>query len=336
VSVSYLHDEAGFVSERNGIPLRWTASGRLAGHGALSFQWDMAGRPIAVGLGAATRHFERFGGAVETDPASGALRVLDLGFVRVDLASGERHYRHADFRGNTSFVSDATGEVVAHYRYAAYGVDAVFGSDADARRFAGGADLGDGLVLLGARVQDAVSGRFLSPDPVFGELNQYAYTLGNPVQFWDPDGMHPQTVAEAQWQVFRASHTFAAAVLGVFLAPFAPVPLATIPLSLGNLFIQGVELGNALSELHDLRSSPDAGGPGSGGGGGSPPAPGGPGPAVVEKHVEISVDAAVEAPTATCAPARLASGVPDLRGLLVWLAPLQLALGWAALRRRRS
>jgi hypothetical protein len=192
-------------------------------------------------------------------------------------------------------------------------------------------------VLLGARVQDAVSGRFLSPDPVFGELNQFAYTLGNPVQFWDPDGMHPQTVAEAEWQVVEASEAFTAAVVGVFLASlYSPARFVTIPLALGNLFIRGVRLGNALSELHELRSAPDAGGPGSGGGGGSPPGPGGAGPAVVEKHVEIRVEAAVEAPTATCAPARLASGVPDLRGLLVWLAPLQLALGWAALRRRRS
>jgi RHS repeat-associated protein len=335
-SVSYLHDEAGFVRERNGAPLTWTASGRLAAWGALSFQWDMAGRPISVSAGGATRHFGRFGGAVETHPATGALRVLDLGFVRVDFDGGQRHYRHRDFRGNTSFVSDAGGEVVAHYRYAAYGLDAVFGSDGDRCRFAGGADLGDGLVLLGARVQDARTGRFLSQDPVFSELNQYAYTLGNPVQLWDPDGMHAETVAEAQWEVVRASHLFSGAVVGIVLAPlYAPLPLVAIPLALGALFVTGVDLGNALSELHELRSAPDGGGPGSGGGGGSPPGAGGRAPAPADKSVEIYVEATVEAPSATCAPARLASGVPDLRRLLALLVPLQLVLTCAVLRRRR-
>ena len=31
-------------------------------------------------------------------------------------------------------------------------------------------------------------GRFLSQDPVFQEINQYSYTLGNPVWWGDPDG----------------------------------------------------------------------------------------------------------------------------------------------------
>jgi hypothetical protein len=35
---------------------------------------------------------------------------------------------------------------------------------------------------------DPLVGRFISPDPVFQLLNQYSYTLGNPIWFWDPDG----------------------------------------------------------------------------------------------------------------------------------------------------
>jgi hypothetical protein len=148
--------------------------------------------------------------------------------------------------------------------------------------------------------------------------------------------LHPETVAEAEWQVVEASEAFTAAVVGVFLASlYSPARFVTIPLALGNLFIRGVRLGNALSELHELRNAPDAGGPGSGGGGGSPPGAGGGSPAPADKSVEIYVEATVEAPSATCAPTRLASGVPDLRRLLALLLPLQLALGWAALRQRR-
>ena len=47
--------------------------------------------------------------------------------------------------------------------------------------------MGD-LVLLGARVHDPQAGRFLSPDPIFQTVNQFAYTQANPVSFSDPGG----------------------------------------------------------------------------------------------------------------------------------------------------
>ncbi|MFI7298950.1 RHS repeat-associated core domain-containing protein [Streptomyces sp. NPDC050121] len=51
-----------------------------------------------------------------------------------------------------------------------------------------------GLNLLGARNYDAVTGRFLSPDPVFqaGDPNQmggYTYAADNPASSSDPSGM---------------------------------------------------------------------------------------------------------------------------------------------------
>jgi RHS repeat-associated protein len=87
--------------------------------------------------------------------------------------------------------SDDAGAVTLHRGYAPYGARASIGAGDGAAGFAGGRELA-GLVLIGGRLLDPAAGRFLSPDPVLQTVNQYAYTLANPVAFWDPDGR--------QWQ----------------------------------------------------------------------------------------------------------------------------------------
>ncbi|MCP4490087.1 MAG: RHS repeat-associated core domain-containing protein, partial [Gammaproteobacteria bacterium] len=61
--------------------------------------------------------------------------------------------------------------------------------------FAGGIyDMHTELTRFGARDYDGVSGRWMSKDPIFfngGDFNLYAYVLGNPVNFYDPDGLVP-------------------------------------------------------------------------------------------------------------------------------------------------
>ncbi len=75
-------------------------------------------------------------------------------------------------------VSVETGQIVNHYRYSPYGVDAVFGSRGDWVTFVGRPEIGE-LMVLGLRIYDPAIGRFLSPDPIFQPINQNAYTLGN-------------------------------------------------------------------------------------------------------------------------------------------------------------
>jgi RHS repeat-associated protein len=113
----------------------------------------------------------------------------------VDLVAGQHRYRHLDFRGNVKFVSDQQGEIQSHYHYDAYGLRRVFGSEDDPVRFAGRIQIGE-LVAMGARIYDPAVGRFLSPDPVLQNLNQYAYTLGNPIWFSDPSGRDAEGVME--------------------------------------------------------------------------------------------------------------------------------------------
>jgi RHS repeat-associated protein len=197
VTLGYAYDEAGFATLRGGDPISWSATGRMASVGADSITWDLRGRPIATSIGGVNAEFVYFGGRVPNDPQSGALQALDLGVARVDFDAVGRTYRHFDFRYNVSFVSDETGSIVSHYQYSPYGVDTVFGYDGDAVRFVGRTQIGD-LMWLGARIYDPLVGRFLSPDPVFNLVNQFTYTLGNPIRYWDPDGQESQAQAKAR------------------------------------------------------------------------------------------------------------------------------------------
>jgi RHS repeat-associated protein len=183
----YAWDAAGYCVSRGGVALEWTALGRIAAIGpAASFEWDLLGRPLRRVVAGEERRF-RFGGRVETD-AAGLPRRLELGAVSLRLDTGERRYRHLDFRGNVKLESDDAGGVALHLRYGPTGIDASFGAGDGAATFAGGRDLG-GLLLVGTRVLDPDAGRFLSPDPLLQLVNQYSYTLANPVTFWDPDGL---------------------------------------------------------------------------------------------------------------------------------------------------
>ena len=182
----YQWDEAGFMTMRDGVPLTWNAAGFLTGVGdSVELELDSLGRPLWVRLPEGISR-PLFGGMVAGDanrlPAS-----LDLGEVKIDLAGGDRFYRHQDFRGNVQMVSDDQGRIVEFYTYSPFGVESDLGEGLDTRTFAQGQRLGDFLVL-GSRVYDPETGRFISPDPVYHPINQFAYTLGNPLAFWDPGG----------------------------------------------------------------------------------------------------------------------------------------------------
>jgi RHS repeat-associated protein len=187
--VAYAYDEAGYATARSGTPIHWTAQGFVAAIGAdAEFDWDALGRPLRrVVQGEETRLL--FGGRVEAD-SLGAPDRIDLDEVVLQLDTGERRYRHHDFRGNVKLVSDDRGDVVAHYGYSAYGIEQRTGSSDDASTFARGRAIGD-LVLLGGRLHDPSAGRFLAPDPILQLASQHGYTQANPVWFWDPTGSAP-------------------------------------------------------------------------------------------------------------------------------------------------
>jgi RHS repeat-associated protein len=324
---SYGYDAAGFATSRNGVPLAWNAAGRLVAHGADTLDWDGLGRIRAADVDGVMTRFA-FGGRMQAD-ANGLPVALDLGEVVVGIGGAHR-YRHLDFRGNVKWVSDDAGEVVAHYRYAPFGLDAVFGADDDPVRFVARPEIGE-LMLLGERVYDPAVGRFLSPDPVFQIVNQFAYTLGNPVWFSDPDGRSPDANdAASGFDQLIGTLSVIAATLGLLgaLLRFAPLPqlvmLGAIISLVGAFFALIVALallfGRPRGGSGALSPTGGGGGGGSGGGtgggGGSGGFGGGSG-------------------GSGCSPGRMTE-VPEARGWLPVLLPLQLLLGFLLLRRRRQ
>lgn len=318
VALDYTWDAAGFATSRGGVPIAWTAAGRLASIGDTEIEWDLSGRPISWTLAGATLDFSLFGGRVQRDPETGILIGTDLGEVQVSFGP-TRRYRHADFRGNVSFVSDEDGDVVSHFRYSPYGIDVVFG-EAGAVSFAGGTALGD-LVVLGQRIYDPAVGRFLSPDPVFQLRNPYAYALGNPIWRSDPSGREgTPTGAEVGAAAFSASLATGALLTLAPGASVAAVLFATVGFAFGLGLVafvlaqwandqQRTDLTILQNPISELARLPDLTGP-------------------------VAGFLAPAAPSLGCSPSRLAD-VPDAAPLLALLIPLQLILGWALARRRR-
>lgn len=264
--VEYVYDAAGYATGRGTDALAWTPQGFIAAVGSLAvFEWDALGRPRRQVIEGEERRF-LFGGRVETDPAGTPIRI-DLGAVVLDLAGGGHRYRHADVRGNVKLVSDDTGDVVAHYHYAPYGIADRLGDDDEAAAFAGGRTVGD-LVLLGPRLLDPYAARFLAPDPVLQPLSQFTYTQGNPVWWWDPGGLQGRfsaaiAAAEAELQTANEMIFTGLAILvggiGISFAfsPEVGMSISTIGISFA---ISGASqrrsASRTLEELNRLQSLP--------------------------------------------------------------------------------
>ncbi|MBW2229607.1 MAG: hypothetical protein JRH17_04420 [Deltaproteobacteria bacterium] len=199
----YVWDEGGYLVRRGEVDITWDAGGRVATIGDdVSLEWDVLGRPVRSRIeGQQTSHL--FGGEVLGD-ATGTPLSLDLGELKIDLVMGERLYRHYDFRGNVKWVSGESGEILRHYAYGPWGVETAHGDHPDDVSFARGRKLGD-LLLIGARIYDPETGRFASPDPLGHVVNQYAYTQGNPVTFWDPGGTYARPVGRPMADVTMGS-----------------------------------------------------------------------------------------------------------------------------------
>ena len=247
--VDYAYDAAGYLTSRAGTGIAWTAQGHAAARGADAFAWDATGRPTRRIVGGVERHF-RFGGRVETDAAGTPVR-MDLQAVVLELATGATRYRHTDYRGNVKLVSDDAGDIVAHYAYAAYGVESLVGSDDEAAGFAGGRG-GGGRVLLGSRLHDPLAARFLAPDPIFQLHSQFTYTQGNPVDWWDPSGLEagPSPNQRMGNAAVRMGIAYSATLVGMMMVypPTLFTPLGSV------LIVMGVEyFSEALGDYLEAR-----------------------------------------------------------------------------------
>ncbi len=127
--------------------------------------------------------------------------VFGLGRISGTLKGVAGFYLADNLDGNVAAILDKTETVKVSYRYDSFGVPyANSPSIPDRFLFAGEDYEGEtGLIYLRNRYYDPEIGRFISLDPVFGDisnpqaLNPYVYANNNPVNFIDPLGLKSAT-----------------------------------------------------------------------------------------------------------------------------------------------
>ena len=145
---------------------------------------------------------------------------LLLGSERVAEEGGRRHY-HLDHLGSARLVTGASGSVISEHDYLPFGAERTMIGQHLARgfdreepmRFTGHErdfdnttpnDSSAYIDYMHALYYAANSVRFLSPDPVLGNLlqpqswNRYAYVLNNPVNLIDPSGLQAVVTVTAK------------------------------------------------------------------------------------------------------------------------------------------
>ena len=148
-------------------------------------------------------------------------------------------YIHKDHLGSIDVITDNSGAVVERLSFDAWGrkrdvsfdgagnwlitypaPPAAGGTEETHRGFTGHEMLGAvGLVHMGGRLYDPLTGRFLSPDPFvqapnnLQSINRYSYVLNNPLSYTDPSGFFFKKIAR-----FFKKHarTIAAVAIGAF------------------------------------------------------------------------------------------------------------------------
>lgn len=105
-------------------------------------------------------------------------------------------YFHQNFVNTTNITTDATGTLSSRYHYKPFGEMYSADGKSDARYTFGSKEMDEtGLYYFSSRYYDPVTTRFISADNQPGgsiyqsdALNRYAYTLNDPIKYYDPSG----------------------------------------------------------------------------------------------------------------------------------------------------
>ena len=126
------------------------------------------------------------------------LFMISILMASLPINAGTVTYIYTDPQGTPLAETDANGNVTSAFDYKAFGAPAM-GSPQSGPGFTGHvADADSALLYMQARYYDAMTGRFLSSDPIapadgnLGSFNRFAYADNNPILNIDPTGMEPR------------------------------------------------------------------------------------------------------------------------------------------------
>ncbi len=169
----------------------------VSGSVASSFTYDALGRRVAQTAAALTTQYvydmfniaqEQFstGGVGDMLPGLG----LDQYFSRVDL-SGTAAFL-PDLLGSTLGLVNSSGAIGTSHAYGPFGQTTMSGTaSTNPLQYTGREMDSTGLYFMRARYYNPVLQRFISQDPIGlsgGQVNFYAYTFNNPINFMDRMG----------------------------------------------------------------------------------------------------------------------------------------------------
>ena len=142
-----------------------------------------------------TRYYnDGFDVLFETNGTGSLTRSYTHG-ARIDeiLSSSDSKARLSDGLGSTRTLTDAAGQQTASYIYDVFGaIRSEVGTSENAYLFTGRElDSETGLYYYRNRYYNPAVGRFVTKDPIgiAGGINYYSYTLNNPINYIDPDGL---------------------------------------------------------------------------------------------------------------------------------------------------
>jgi RHS repeat-associated protein len=182
----------------------------------------------------------------DTDNAGNvsAYYVHGAGLLYKVTSSGERIHFHYDPIGNTVALTDTSESITDKYAYDAFG-KLVYSEGISENPYKyvgqfGVMEEGNGLLFMRARFYDPETKKFLSRDPIKGEvdisqsLNQYTYVNSNPILYMDPKGTIKQEKGEMLMFIFHTAEGTYEGAVGI-----AHIGLQHMsPLSLVGVFLQ--------------------------------------------------------------------------------------------------
>ena len=129
-------------------------------------------------------------------------------FAHRAYAAESIYYPLTDHLGSTAVVADSGGNIVAENDYFPFGESRVEESSPqglDDHKYTGQEkDEEIGLYYYNARYYHSDLGRFVSADPVDGDLtapqslNKHSYTVNNPIKYIDPSGLYKVETGEIE------------------------------------------------------------------------------------------------------------------------------------------
>ncbi len=202
----YTYDANGNLMSDGRNTYAWDERNQLksmTGGAVASFVYDSMGRRVAKTVAGTTTGYlydgpnfvqELMGmGSASAVKANLITAGVDQTLLRSETGTTATlsHFL-ADANNNVLALTDASQAIATRYRYGVYGQTTSTGAvSSNSQQYTGRENDGTGLMYYRARYYHLGCARFISEDPIgwaSGQVNNYAYVGGDPVNFVDPDG----------------------------------------------------------------------------------------------------------------------------------------------------